>query len=167
MTTKLEKAKNLEKIAQAVGFATWQIQELEGASAQLYVLLVEAKKGMGHEAGQELVYSAQSKTFGATVNKLIRSKCLTSEVEEQFKKLLAERNWLVHNSRASSRNAVHDNQICEDLLDRIRSIANEALTLLKICSSIAISFASDNGITNKNIEELTNQQLKKYSNNQN
>jgi len=80
----LLKADRLHAVTQRVGFALWQLQELEGASAQYYVLVVHAKPGMGFEAGQALVDKAQSKTFGSTITQLAKAKQLPQEVETRF-----------------------------------------------------------------------------------
>ena len=58
----LEKADRLAAITQRIGFALWQIQELEGVSAQYFVLVVQAKKGMGLAAGNALEEKAKKKT---------------------------------------------------------------------------------------------------------
>jgi hypothetical protein len=64
----LEKANRLTEITQRIGFCLWQIQELEGVSAQYFVLLAQAKKGMGLTAGNALSEKAKKKTFGEPVN---------------------------------------------------------------------------------------------------
>jgi len=96
-------ADRLNAVTQRVGFALWQLQELEGTSAQYCVLVVHATPGMGLMAGQALVDKAQSKTFGSTITQLTKAKQLPREVEKRFQALLVERNWLVHSSQSSSR----------------------------------------------------------------
>lgn len=61
---KIQKADRLDEISKRVGFALWQLQELEGVAVQYFVLLVQAKKGMGLAEGTALVEKAQSNTFG-------------------------------------------------------------------------------------------------------
>ena len=46
----LAMADRLAAITQQVGFALWQLQALEGATAQYYVLIAQAVRGMGVEA---------------------------------------------------------------------------------------------------------------------
>ena len=99
---RLIRAERLNQIAQKVGFTIWQIQELEGAAVQFYVLVALAQAGMGEEAGNALLEQVQSKTFGSTVNRLIKGNHLPECLKERFTKFLSERNWLVHNSRADS-----------------------------------------------------------------
>jgi hypothetical protein len=43
----MQKANLFNDITQRIGFALWQIQERERFSAQYFVLLAQAKKGMG------------------------------------------------------------------------------------------------------------------------
>ena len=64
----LQLADRLSAITQKVGFALWQLQELEGVSAQYFVLLVQAEKGMGLNEANALIEKAQHKTFGATIH---------------------------------------------------------------------------------------------------
>jgi len=106
LEAQLDKANRLFAITQQVGFALWQLQELEGACATYYVLVEEAEFGMGEETGNALEEKAKKKTFGATIHKLGKAGLLTEDVEVRFKDLLSERNWLVHSSRASSRIAI-------------------------------------------------------------
>ena len=47
----MQEAERLKIITQRIGFALWQIQELEGVSAQYFVIVTQAKKGMGEAAG--------------------------------------------------------------------------------------------------------------------
>ena len=61
----IKKANRLAVITQRIGFALWQIQELEGCTAQYLVLITQAKKGMGAKAGNELLGKAFGKTFGS------------------------------------------------------------------------------------------------------
>lgn len=93
---RLMKADRLHAITQRVGYALWQLQQLEGSTAQYFVLVVEARPGMGLAAGEVLTEKALSRTFGATITQLTKAKQLPQAVETQFKALLAERNWLVH-----------------------------------------------------------------------
>src|SRR5271157_4741445 len=119
----IQKADRLAEITQKVGFALWQLQELEGATALYFVLVAQARKGMGLTDGNALVKTAQSKTFGKTISELGKAGLLKPEIQQRFASLLKERNWLVHNSRASSRSAVHSDVAMWKLCVRLDSIA--------------------------------------------
>ena len=155
----LRQADRLHAITQRVGFALWQLQELEGVSAQYYVLVVHAKPGMGLEVGNALVDDAQSKTFGRTITKLVQAKQLPQEVEARFQALLADRNWLVHSSRSSSRNAVHNDQACTELISRLDNVAEEARFLLKEVGKCAEAFVKKHGVSEAKIDQLAAETL--------
>ena len=155
-------ADRLNAVTQRVGFALWQLQELEGTSAQYYVLVVHATPGMGLMAGQALVDKAQSKTFGSTITQLTKAKQLPREVEKRFQALLVERNWLVHSSRSSSRDAIHSDQACDRLIERLDTIAEEARLLLKEVVKHAEAFVKKHGVNTANIDKIASQTLKKW-----
>lgn len=148
----IAKADRLKAIAEHIGFALWQLQELEGAAAQYYVLIAKASPGMGAEAGQELLDEARSKTFGKTVTRLLKSGLVPGEPMARFQALLDERNWLVHNSRSTSRSAVHDELVCVQLLVRIDAIADEAFALLEEVSKLAKAFVLSKGFSPQEIK---------------
>ncbi|MGF6153830.1 hypothetical protein [Pseudomonas fluorescens] len=155
-------ADRLYAVTQQVGFTLWQIQGLESAAAQYYVLTVQAKSGMGTEPGQALVDKAQNKTFGATITQLVKTKHLPHDILARFQTLLTERNWLVHSSRSSSRDAIHNDQAFQEMIGRLESIASEAELLLKEVRKNTEEFVKRNSISKERIEELTAQLLKSW-----
>lgn len=104
----------LDAITKQIGFTLWQLQELESAAAQYFVLITQAKRGMGLQAGNALVEKAQRKTFGKTICEISKAGLLAGDLESRLTKLLLERNWLVHSSRATNRNAIYRNSECNN-----------------------------------------------------
>jgi len=153
------RAERLLALTQRVGFTVWQLQELEGATAQYFVMVCQATQGMGEESGQTLVNKAKSKTFGATITQLAKAKQLDPDTQTDFQTLLAERNWLVHHSRADSRSAIHDEKIFHKRVERIDAIADAAQKLIKSLGRHAETFARDHGISLSHIDDLTAQTL--------
>lgn len=98
---------------------------------QYFVLVTQAKKGMGLAEGNALVEKAQGKTFGAMLHQMTRAGLLSSELEHCFTKLLSERYWLVHKSRSHSRNAVYSDPAMQKIILRLDAMAEESNTLLK------------------------------------
>lgn len=162
LETQLEKANRLSAITQKVGFALWQLQELEGVCATYYVLVEEAEFGMGEEAGNALEQKTKKNTFGTTIHKLTKAGLLSEEVEIRFKKLLSERNWLVHSSRASSRSAIHADSNMVFLLERLENISKEALSLLKHVGSKIEGYVKKHGITEQYIEKKSKEILEQW-----
>lgn len=148
-----QRSRRLSAITQSIGFALWQLQELESVSAQYFVLLALANKGMGLDAGNALVENAQAKTFGFTLRQLLKAGLLSSELATRFTKLLEERNWLVHKSRATSRSAIYNDGSMRRLLARLDGIAEEALLLLKEVGSLSEVFVRQHGVSEQYINE--------------
>lgn len=162
MLEKLQKAERLRSVTEQVGFALWQLQELEGGAAQCFVLLAQATQGMGIAAGGTLVEKAQGKTFGATIKQLEKAAVLDPELAARFAKLLEERNWLVHRSRADSRGAIHGDGSAKNLLLRLEAIADEALALLKVLGGAAERFAQRRGVSKEFIDQESQRLLKQW-----
>jgi hypothetical protein len=130
-------AERLDEITQRIGYALWQLQELEHVSATYFVLLAKATPGMGLEAGEDLVVKAQGETFGQTISKLRAANLVSDELETRVLGLLRERNWLVHASRSDSHGAVHANATFESLKLRLDKLAEAALALLLEIGALA------------------------------
>jgi hypothetical protein len=158
----IETAERLSELTQRVGFTLWQLQELEGVAATYFVLLAEAKRGMGMEGGEILVAKAQGKTFGATIRQLQNAGLLTGELEQRFRELLGERNWLVHSSRADSRAAIYSESELGALLFRLDRIASEALALLKEIGTLAEKHVKAHGVSKRDIDVAAATLLKKW-----
>ena len=158
----LEKANRLSAITQQVGFALWQLQELEGVCATYYVLVEEAKIWMGEVAGNAMEEKAKKKTFGRTIHKLVKAGVLDTEIEARLKNLLSERNWLVHSSRASSRSAIHSDAHMTDLLNRLNKISEESLALLKNVGKRTEDYVKKYGVSEEYIERKSKEILEQW-----
>jgi len=158
---RIQIANRLDLVTQQIGFVLWQIQDLEGVSAQYFVLVAKATRGMGETAGNALFDKAKKNTFGTTIRHISEHGLLSSDLERRFTHLLSERNWLVHRSRADSRDAVHSDVSMQKLLMRIDTMANETISLLKEIGSLSSNFVKEYGVTeeyiNKKAEELLKQ----------
>lgn len=82
----------LELISGKVGQTLWQLQVLEEVIAKFFVLVVQAKQGMGREDVEVKIGSALKGTFGSTIKELIKEQKMPEALEPRFKHLLAERN---------------------------------------------------------------------------
>jgi len=158
----IEKADRLTTITQRIGFALWQMQELEGVTAQYFVLVVQAKKGMGLAAGNALDEKAKKKTFGATIHQVSKAGLLTSQLESRFTNLLSERNWLIHRSRADSRSAIHSALEMQRLVDRIDKMAEESLSLLREIGALCEAHVKKHGVTEEYIDKKAKELLKQW-----
>lgn len=162
LETQLRKADRLDAITKHLGFALWQLQALEDTTAQHYVLVALATRGMGIEAGKKLDDSVKGNTFGKTIHALRGAGKMPVAIEQRFIALLKERNWLVHRSRATNRTAVHDKKACESLLVRLEGLAEEARLLLREIGNASEKFVFQNGVPKEEINRLTQEILKSW-----
>ena len=162
----ITKANRLQTITQKVGFALWQLQELEAVTAQYFVLIIQAKRGMGVEAGLELTNKALSKTFGITITNLTKSKLLSNELETKLQSILLERNWLVHNSRASNRNAINDKAAFEKLVLKLDALAEHAFLLLKEIGKLIQLYVQEHDVNLTQIEDIAAKTLQEWHSNE-
>lgn len=158
----IEKAERLTAITQRIGFALWQIQELEGVTAQYFALVVQAQKGIGLAAGNALDEKAKKKTFGATIHRVSKAGLLNSEIESRFTNLLSERNWLVHRSRADSRSAIHSDLEMKRLLARIDKMAEESLSLLREIGTLCEAHVKKHGVPEVYIDKKAKELLEQW-----
>lgn len=162
--TQLADTERLDHISQRVGFALWQLQELEGVAATYLVLVARATQGMGAVQGGALLEKALSQTFGLTVKGLIEADKMPANLNDPVKHLLAERNWLVHRSRASSRSAVRNEADCNALITRIDAISGNALHLMREFGALTESFVKARGVTAETIDAEAVKILKQWRN---
>lgn len=158
----VEKAERLARITQQIGFALWQIQELESVAAQYFALVVQARKGMGVAAGNVLDEKVKKNTFGETIHQLRKAGLLSSELETRFIKLLSERNWLVHRSRADNRSAIYNDSSMQRLLVRIERMAEESLSLLREVGALSESHVKKHGVSEESIYVRANEILEQW-----
>ena len=150
----LDDADRLTLVTQRVGFALWQIQELEAVAAQFFVLVTQATPGMGADAGNLLIDKAERNTFGATVSRIAKAGLLDADLEERLRALLSERNWLVHRSRRDSRNAVRVEAAARKLVFRLHAMAEESNAILKCIGELAEQHVLSIGVPTERIDEI-------------
>lgn len=148
-----DKADRLATITQRIGFALWQLQELESVCATYFVLVEKATLGMGQEQGLILEKEVLKNTFGVILREITKAGLLSEDIQQRFKKLLLERNWLVHRSRSSSRSAIHSDTNMIVLLNRLDKISDEALILLTHVGKLAEAYVKKHGISERYIEK--------------
>jgi len=149
-------------ICEAIGFTLWQLQTLEGSTAQFFVLVEQAVPQMGEEQGNLLVAQAQRKTFGGSIAQLAKSNHLPTGLLERFQALLKERNWLVHSSNADSERALADDAALVGLHGRLGSIVDEARGLLKEISALSQNFVLRKGISKEDLKAKIAETLLKW-----
>jgi hypothetical protein len=153
------KADRLAAVIQRIGFCIWQLQDLEGSAARFLVLMTQLTPLTSEEEGAALVERASGRTFGATLRGIAQADLLPDDIQGRFNTLLSERNWLVHNSRATSRDAIPSDTSALGLIERIDAISSEALALHREIDSLFNTVAENNGLSAESIEQAAQELL--------
>lgn len=155
----IAKADRLEVLARRIGFTVLQVQALEGASAQYLVLCTKAKRGMEATAAQKIVEKARKETFGATIGAMNKAGLLSDELENRFKLLLKERNWLIHRCRSENSAALLSDEATSTLLERINGAEAEARKLLHEIQNLAHKFVLASGVSEEAVNAASAAEL--------
>ena len=152
----------LSLIARRIGLAIWHCQELEGVAAQYLVLMTQAKKGMGSEAGIALLEPVQSLPFGVMLKKIRKAGLLEADLETRFNNILSERNWLVHRSRGTNRDALFSDSGLNKVVSRVDAMAEEALSLLQVLGAKIEGYVMDQGVSAEDIDKRASALLEQW-----
>lgn len=124
-------ALRLPTLMQAVGFAIWQLQELENTAASHIVVCLREARGVGKERGSEISAAVERLPLGKLITELSRSGALNDGVASALKTLLQERNWLVHRARRETRGVLSDEAGFTVLIARLDDISERTLLLIR------------------------------------
>lgn len=133
----------------------WQLQELEWGLANYLVLRLKDARGVGLQRGSELLSEASKRTFGTLLSDLSKAGVFEAALAERLKKILDDRNWLVHRSRRDHPNIITSRQDCEKLIARIEEITTEATTLLRMTAQLLEKHLLEHGVSSLYIERET------------
>jgi hypothetical protein len=163
MATDLEeKSELLAGLTRCIGFAVWQLQELEWTMAAFIVLLLKAHRGIGQEIGERLLAAAGKRTFGSLIREAKGARLLEDKLATRLEKILDDRNWLVHRSRREHRGVLSSRSRYAALIARIEAISDEALLLLKMIAELTDQYAGKSGVSQEVIARETQRLLKEW-----
>ncbi len=127
----MERAEMLTMLMQSVGFAVWQLQELENSTATYLVVRVVATPGIGLQKGQELMQRTESRTLGSLAKELGKTGIIEDQLAEDLQTITEERNWLIHRARRETRGILANGEQLRQMLQKLEALADRALQLHK------------------------------------
>ena len=151
--TPSQRSLRLSAIAERIGVAVWQLQELESVSAKYLVLVTQLKSGMDSVEHKAIVDKALSRPFGATLRDISSAKLFQPDLQSRFDSLLGDRNLLVHKSRKDCRSAIHQDAAALQLINRVLGISAMAMALMHEIDALTDKFALDNGLSLESINQ--------------
>lgn len=128
---RLEMAGRLDAVLRCLGYALWQLQELETAIATCVVVRLRDSRGVGTVAGTAISASVEKRTLGQLLHELSGAGVLTDDQVARLRDLLEDRNWLVHRSRRDHRGILTDDIELRALVERLEGVSERTLVLLK------------------------------------
>lgn len=127
-----------------VGEAVCAVQHVEDALSHLIVLKKNTRPSK-READQ-LLEKHRSYTLGKAINIGEQAGLYAESLQQELKKFLSERNWLIHKSVAQGRDEWDLNISRDQLLRRIKAITTHAQELLQMIEEDLIEFSEANGV---------------------
>jgi hypothetical protein len=146
-------------VCDRVGFAVWQLQELEAVCAKFLMLRTQLKDGVTEASYDALVEKALRNTFGVTLRQASDANIFPDALQARFNALLAERNWLIHKSRLENRAAYHDDSAAQQLIQRVNDISAEVRAIMQEIDRLIDQDAMESGISLEELAERTNDTL--------
>jgi hypothetical protein len=142
----------IQEIWQKVGFALWQIQELESTLAMYLTLVHKIKPDIARAEAEEVLEKTRRRTLGQLLNEVKGKEKIPSDLVKKLDAFIKERNWLVHRSREKSRHEVYQPQRLPVLFHRSDTIAEEAFCLNKAFYKELKTFILAKGISQKELD---------------
>jgi hypothetical protein len=127
-----------------VGESVCAVQHVEDALSHS-IVLKKIKPRLKSEADQ-LLEKHRLYTLGKAIKIAEQASLYPESLQQELKKFLSERNWLIHKSIAQSRDEWDLNISKEKLFCRIKAITTQAQELLQFIEEDLIVFSENNGI---------------------
>jgi uncharacterized protein YutE (UPF0331/DUF86 family) len=153
----------LFKAFQDVGFALWQIQELEDALAHYLVIVHKVKPGIAIDVAEGILEKTRKMTLGQLAKDLKSKEEVPKDLIERLDNFVEHRNWLVHRSRAESRKHIYQDHLHHHFFIRVEWIANEALSLGKAFCSEIEGYVQKHGVSKEYIEKTAADIMRSWS----
>lgn len=126
-----------------VGEAVCAVQHVEDALSHLIVL--KKVPPQSKQQADQLLEKHRSYTLGRAIKKGEKAGLYNDTLQQELKRFLSERNWLIHKSIAQARDKWDLKTSRNQLLHRIKDITTHAQELLQIIEEDMIEFSEVNG----------------------
>jgi hypothetical protein len=155
----LRMSARLTAFCDRIGFAVWQLQDLETVCAKYLMLRTCIKEGVTENDYDALVEKALGKPFGATLRAAAEANVFSGQLQSRFKEILSERNWLIHKSRLDNRAALCSDSATHELIQRIDQISAGVRELMVEIDKLIDSDAIESGVDLVELGKRTDEML--------
>jgi ribosomal protein S13 len=148
----IEQRDRLAPLLQRVGYALWQLAEMEDGAASHVVIRLRSVRGIGVKAAESIIEAVEHKTLGQLLRELRDANVLEVAIANRLQALLEERNWLVHHAKRESRGVLNDAPRYEQLIARLDRIGVEATALISDLGNALVDYVRTSGVSRENID---------------
>jgi hypothetical protein len=153
-----------QEVIYKVGFALWQIQELETTIAHYLVLVYKLEPGVAREEAESVLERTRKKSLGQLIAQLKSQDPISNQLVERLDNFVEHRNWLAHRSRSNSRSQVYQPGRSQELFSRLDWIAAEALTLMKLLLEELLVHLESHGVSREEIDRRAAETMRQWQN---
>lgn len=130
----------LRELTSHLGFAMWQVQEVEVALRDLLLLKKYFKKGVAKSAWDQTTKKVSKLSFGQLLTEVRAADIVEDSLADALQELVGRRNWLVHHSRADTRGVMTNALLYESLTRHCVEVVTRALELQRAVSEESLAF---------------------------
>ena len=151
------------ELTSLVGYAVWQIQVLEQVLAS-YLIMVHQITTATARTGVETMFLKTAKhTLGQLFSAIRKTGGGSESLLPRLERFIVERNWLVHRSRHENRSDLYSPVKRTALRQRLCSVADEALLLMKAFQQTTEDHLIGQGMTKAETDARAKQIRKEWT----
>lgn len=147
-----EAANRVGQLMQSIGYAVWQLQGLEDTLATYIVVRLRESQGVGLDKGADLTAELTRLELGKLIAQLRDADILPAVLLQRLGTLRNERNWLVHRAWRENHGVVASPERLTRLVQRLATLAEDALALNKHMAAEVETFVRSAGVTREYID---------------
>ena len=119
------------ELTSLVGYAVWQIQVLEQVLASYLIMVHQITTATARTEVETMFLKTAKHTLGQLFSAIRKTGGGSESLLPRLERFIVERNWLVHRSRHENRSDLYSPVKRTALRQRLCSVADEALLLMK------------------------------------
>jgi hypothetical protein len=150
------------ELTSLVGYAVWQIQVLEQVLASYLVMVHHVTTDTARTQIEAMFVKTAKHTLGQLFSAIRKTGGAPESLLPRLERFGVERNWLVHRSRHENRSDLYSPAKRAALSQRLRAIADEALSLMKAFQQATEDHLIAQGMTKAEIDARAKQILKEW-----
>ncbi len=151
------------ELTSLVGYAVWQIQVLEQVLASYLIMVHQITTATARTEVETMFLKTAKHTLGQLFSAIRKTGGGSESLLPRLERFIVERNWLVHRSRHENRSDLYSPAKRTALRQRLCSVADEALLLMKAFQQTTEDHLIGQGMTKAEIDARAKQIRKEWT----